>query len=147
MVNTEYLEKNSANIEISIIRINHEIKAIKKNFPENYKNNQDYIKFEKKLMEKLELLKKVDYKSYLKYYLDIDENTRKIFNNTNTYNNLGLKEKELIKKHNYDYKKDPLKLFTDSPTPSTITTEWQVLLTIKNSMSPKQFYDNRDWNS
>lgn len=146
------MEKQDLHIlEISIIRLKHDLKAEIEKSGINYKKGKKYIELKNEFDQKLDTLKELNFSKYKSYCLDnveiIDKNRIKEFENTQRYNNLNIDEIELFKKYNYDYKEDKLKLFTLNPIDSMLTKEWLKLQKRKSSMSLRELSMSRNWNS
>lgn len=138
-------------LDITIVRLKHEITAIINKLPTSFTRDKDYIEKKKLLDSKLNLQMKHDLDRYKrnatispKEINSIDLSKSK---NIEKYNNLSLEEKELLNKYNYDYKTDNLKLFTQFPNDSLLTKEWKELRKKKNTQSIREYYNDRDWNS
>lgn len=145
----EYTKEELMKLEISIIRIKHEMKNIEKKFPSSYRKDANYVEYEKKLEKKLSTQKIHDYKRFI-VNCPVEKQTKfdsLIQKNIDIYNNLGLSEKEFLNKHKYDYKNDPLKLFSNSPLNNELSFAWRELKAKKNTMSNLEYYKDRDWNS
>ena len=56
-------------IEISIVRIKHEMEFLKKKIPLSYKNDSIYLNYKKNLENKLKIQKEFDFSNYKKIVL------------------------------------------------------------------------------
>lgn len=145
----EYTKEELMKLEISIIRIKHEMLNIQQKFPSSYRKDANYVEYEKKLEQKLSIQKIHDYKRFIAN-CPVDKKANFdsfVQKNIDIYNNLGLSEKEFLKTHKYDYKNDPLKLFSNSPLNNELSIAWKELKAKKNTMSDIEYYKDRDWNS
>ncbi|PLY08416.1 MAG: hypothetical protein C0625_02175 [Arcobacter sp.] len=62
------------------------------------------------------------------------------------YKKLNISEKSFIIKYNYDYRKDPLNLLNQDPSPkSPLVDEWIKIQEEKLSSNLHDFYGNRVW--
>lgn len=135
-------------LDISIIRLKHEIKEIINELPTSYLRNKNYIEKKKILDSRLNLQMLHDINNYKRNLAKFPEQIDLTeFKNMEIYNNLSITEKELLKKYNYDYKGDNLKLFSNNPKDSLLTNEWKELRKKKNTQSIREYYNDRDWNS
>lgn len=129
-------------IEISIVRIKHEIEFLKKKIPLSYKNDSIYLNYTKNLEDKLKIQKEYDFNNYKK---NCSEKEKIILSNIERYSKLSLSEKELLSKYKYDFEKDEMKLFTSQPIDSFITKQWKELQLKKSMMNIRDYYKDRDW--
>ena len=135
-------------LDITIVRLKHEITAIINKLPTSFTRDKDYIEKKKLLDSKLNLQMIHDIGNYNKNLVKFPKEINlSEFRNIDKYNNLSLEEKELLNKYNYDYKTDNLKLFTQFPNDSLLTKEWKELRKKKNTQSIREYYNDRDWNS
>lgn len=145
----EYTKEELMKLEISIIRIKHEMLNIQQKFPSSYRKDANYVEYEKKLEQKLSIQKIHDYKRFIAN-CPVDKKANFdsfVQKNIDIYNNLGLSEKDFLNTHKYDYKNDPLKLFSYSPLNNELSIAWKELKAKKNTMSDIEYYKDRDWNS
>ena len=129
-------------IEISIVRIKHEMEFLKKKIPLSYKNDSIYLNYKKNLENKLKIQKEFDFSNYKK---NCSEKDKIMLSNLERYSKLSLSEKELLSKYKYDFEKDEMKLFTSHPIDSFITKEWKELQLKKSMMNIRDYYKDRDW--
>ena len=134
-------------LDITIIRLKHEITAIINKLPTSFTRDKDYIEKKKLLDSKLNLQMIHDIGNYKRNLVKFPKEINlSEFKNIDKYNNLSLEEKELLNKYNYDYKTDNLKLFTQFPNDSLLTKEWKELKKKKNTQNIYDYYKDRDWN-
>ena len=131
-------------IEISIIRIKHEMEFLKKKIPLSYKNDSIYLNYKKNLEDKLTIQKEFDFTNYKK---NCSEKEKIMLSNLERYSKLSLSEKELLSKYKYkyDFENDEMKLYTSQPIDSFITKEWKELQLKKSMMNIRDYYKDRDW--
>lgn len=129
-------------IEISIVRIKHEMEFLKKKIPLSYKNDSIYLNYKKNLEDKLKIQKEFDFSNYKK---NCSEKDKIMLSNLERYSKLSLSEKELLSKYKYDFENDEMKLFTSQPIDSFITKEWKELQLKKSMMNIRDYYKDRDW--
>lgn len=137
-----YTKNDLMRIEISIVRIKHEIEFLKKKIPLSYKNDSIYLNYKKNLEDKLKIQKEFDFNNYKK---NCSEKDKIMLSNLERYSKLSLSEKELLSNYKYDFEKDEMKLFTSQPIDSFITKEWKELQLKKSMMNIRDYYKDRDW--
>ena len=64
-----YTKNDLMRIEISIVRIKHEMEFLKKKIPLSYKNDSIYLNYKKNLEDKLKIQKEFDFSNYKKIVL------------------------------------------------------------------------------
>ena len=139
-----YTKNDLMRIEISIVRIKHEMEFLKKKIPLSYKNDSIYLNYKKNLENKLKIQKEFDFSNYKK---NCSEKDKIMLSNLERYSKLSLSEKELLSKYKYkyDFENDEMKLFTSQPIDSFITKEWKELQLKKSMMNIRDYYKDRDW--
>jgi len=145
------IKEELVKLDNAIVRLKHSLNEIVAKLPTSFSKDKNYNEKKKLLDSKLNLQMKHDLDRYKRNIAITPKEINSIdlseIKNIEKYNNLSLSEKELLKTHNYDYKTDDLKLFSNNPKDALLTKKWKELREQKNIQSTRDYYNDRDWNS